>query len=132
MRFSRKAEYALLAVEHMVRKDRISDEAASVREIAQIYRIPYALLAKVLQQLARKGVIEATRGAKGGYFLARDPRRVSVAEIIELFDGPTVIAQCFSAKACPQARNCLIQSPFARLNDKINAILTGTTVADLA
>ncbi len=132
MRFSRTAEYALLAIEHMVRTDRFSDDAVSVREIAQIYRIPYALLAKVMQRLAKHGFVEATRGTKGGYLLARDARKISVAEIIEIFDGPTAIAQCFSAEACPQSSNCLIQSPFAELNAKINALLQGTTISDLA
>lgn len=132
MRFSRTAEYALLAIEHMVRVDRFSDAAVSVRDISKIYRIPYALLAKVMQRLAKHGFVEATRGTKGGYLLMRDARKISVAEIIEIFDGPTVIAQCFSAESCPQSSNCLIQSPFAELNSKINELLQETTISDLA
>jgi Rrf2 family protein len=132
MKFSRTAEYALLALEHMVRKDRFSDEAVSVREIGSIYHIPQNLLAKVMQKLAREKMVEAVRGVKGGYLLRVDVRRISVARIITIFDGPTSIAQCLSAQACPQADNCLIQSPFADLNEKINNLLEGTSIADLA
>jgi Rrf2 family protein len=132
--FNRKTEYALLAIEHMIRKENQSAPVISTREIAETYRIPYNLLAKVLQKLAVKGLIKSVQGTKGGYVLARRPIDITVADIVEIFDGPFAVAECFNGEkiTCPQWDGCLIKSPFYELNHKIYDLLAQTTVADLA
>jgi len=132
--FNRKTEYALLAIEHMIRKEAHPSSLTSTREIAAAYSIPYNLLAKVLQKLAVKGLIKSVQGTKGGYVLARRPVDVSVADIVEIFDGPFAVAECFNGEkiTCPQWNGCLIKNPFYELNHKIYDLLSHTTVADLA
>ncbi len=135
--FNRKTEYALLAVEHMARKEelkRVPNFAiTSTREIAESYKIPYPLLAKVLQKLAAKGVVKAVHGTKGGYVLAKRPTDISVADIVEIFDGRIAVAECFKDEriTCPQWDGCHIKDPFSELNNKIHTLLMETKVADL-
>jgi Rrf2 family protein len=137
MQFSRKSEYALLAVEHMARKEGLatpSRRLTSTREVSAAYRIPYALLAKVLQKLAAKGVIRAVHGTKGGYVLARKAADISVADVVEIFEGPVAVADCLREEGsdCPQWDGCHIKSPFSELNSKIHNLLADTKIADLA
>ncbi len=135
--FNRKTEYALIAMEHMIRKEDSHDIGASqltsAREVAEAYQVPYSLLAKVLQQLAGRGLIKSVHGTKGGYILAKDPEEISVIHIMEIFEGPMALAECFKEEkiTCPQWDGCRIKHPLSQLNHKIYHLLADTSVAHL-
>lgn len=135
--FSRKTEYAILAIEHMARKESIAANAVAVtntREISDAYHIPYPLLAKVLQRLATKGLIKATHGTKGGYVLAKRAAEISVADVVEIFEGTLAVAECLREEetvTCPQWNGCHIKDPFLELNNKIHDLLVNTKITDL-
>lgn len=133
LHFNRKTEYALLAMEHMARKEGENGALTSTREISEMYHIPYPLLAKVLQRLAGRGIIKAVHGTKGGYVLAKRPADISVADVVEVFDGPVAVAECFKQEriTCPQWDGCQIRNPFYELNRKIHQLLIQTTVEEL-
>jgi Rrf2 family protein len=78
LRFSKKADYALLALQYL---DLEARSGASARAIAERYDIPVELLAKVLQHLARLGPVVAHKGSHGGYHLARPSTAISVVEV---------------------------------------------------
>ncbi|HCU24686.1 MAG TPA: hypothetical protein DF383_06695 [Deltaproteobacteria bacterium] len=132
--FNKKTEYALLAIEQMLRKEAQEMPVTSAREIAAAAHIPFPLLAKVMQRLAAHGVIRAFQGTKGGYVLAKRPGDISIAQVVEIFEGPFAVAECFNGEkiTCPQWDGCLIKGPFYELNHKIYNLLAETTVADLA
>jgi len=136
LRFNKKTEYALLAIEHMVLKSAATPNngvVSSVREISESYHIPFPVLAKVMQRLAGRGLIKATQGIKGGYQLAKQAHDISLADLVEVFDGPLAVAECFKKEriSCPQWSDCTIKNPFMLLNQKIQKLLTETTIADL-
>ncbi len=133
LHFNRKTEYALLAIEHMARKEQETGTLTSTREVALSYNIPYPLLAKVMQSLSGRGFIKSVQGTKGGYVLAKRPTDISVASIVEIFEGPIAVAECFKEEkiTCPQWDGCHIKSPFYELNHKIYKLLIETSVADL-
>jgi Rrf2 family protein len=134
LHFNRKTEYALIAMEHMIHKVGQGGGLTSAREVSEAYRIPYPLLAKVLQQLAGKGLIKSVHGTKGGYILVKQPEDITVAHVVEIFEGPLAVAECFKdAKiTCPQWDGCRIKNPLYQLNHKIYHLLADTSVADLA
>jgi Rrf2 family protein len=84
-RLSKKADYGLIALKHLAQH---TDVSVSAREIAREYRIPAELLAKIMQRLARKGLVVSQQGTHGGYVLGRDPSRISIVDVIEALDGP--------------------------------------------
>ena len=133
LHFNRKTEYALIAMEHMIRKSKIADSVTSAREVGQAYHIPLPVLAKVLQKLAGKGLVKSVHGTKGGYVLAKQPGDITLAMVVEIFEGPLAMAECFRDEkiTCPQWDGCTIKSPLYELNHKIYSLLTTTTVADL-
>ena len=88
-RFSKKTDYALLALRYLA--DEAASDDVSARAIAERFEIPLELLAKILQQLARHGLIVAHKGVHGGYRLARSADAISVADVMRAVDGPTAI-----------------------------------------
>src|SRR5919198_2600200 len=105
LRLSKKADYALMAMKHLaVRGDAA---ASSAREIAEQFNIPVELMAKVLQRLVRRGLLASHQGTRGGYQLARNPRQISVADVIQAIDGPVTVTACSTDDAqCEQFAKC--------------------------
>ena len=130
LRFSKKADYALIALKdlasHPVR-------SSSAREIAGRYDIPVELMAKVLQRLTRMGMVASHQGTRGGYHLARDAARISVAEVIQAIDGPVLVTACSDEdESCDQYAKCNVRDPLWRLKDRIVQSLAAFTVDELA
>src|SRR6478752_9006028 len=105
LRLSKKADYALMAMKHLaLRGDRGS---SSAREIAEQYDIPIELLAKVLQRLVRRGLLESHQGTRGGYQLARPALQITVADVIQAIDGPVTVTACSTDdRTCDQFSRC--------------------------
>jgi Rrf2 family protein len=85
MRLSRATQYALVAAIEMAATE---DEPVSVSRVADRNGIPETALAKVVQQLVRAGIAEGTRGAGGGYRLTKPPSRISLLDVIRVFEAP--------------------------------------------
>lgn len=131
LKLTKKADYGLIALRHLaVNRDRGS---ASAKEIAERYRIPLPLLSKVLQKLARTGILAAEQGTKGGYRLARDPQRISALEVIRAIDGPVILASCFTETgACGQSSHCTVREPLRKVHERILNLLSGITITDIS
>jgi len=131
LRLSKKADYALMALRHLAM--RTDAGSASAREIAEQYDIPVELLAKVLQRLARKGLLVSHQGTRGGYVLSRPAALISVADVIQAIDGPVAVTACASeTEACEQYEKCGIRDPLWRIKDRILAALSTCTIRELA
>ncbi len=127
LKLSKKVDYALIALMHLARQD---ESASSAREVATIYGMPQDLLAKVLQKLARSGLVVSRQGMKGGYSLARPAEAITVARVIEVVEGQPSLTQCLTdLGACEQFDTCNIKSPLQRLNDEVLLMLSRTTIA---
>ena len=131
LRLSKKADYALMAMKHLaVRGDRGS---SSAREIAEQYDIPIELMAKVLQRLVQRGLLASHQGTRGGYHLARQPGRISVADVIQAIDGPVTVTACSTEdESCDQFAKCNVRDPLWRVRERILAALGDCTIAELA
>jgi len=81
MLLTRKAWYGLIAVRHMAEQPR--ESSYSAKDLVDLYGFPQEALAKILQRLARAGLLLSHHGIKGGYTLARDPRQISVLDVIK-------------------------------------------------
>jgi len=131
LRLSKKADYALIAMKHLAAD--AANGTASAREIAERYTIPLELLAKVLQQLTRRGFLVSQMGIHGGYHLARPTTAITVAEIIEAIDGPLAITACGPAdERCEQFSKCNVRDPLWRVKDRIVDVLQTISLSDMA
>jgi len=131
LRLSKKTDYGLLALQYLATD--APSGVASARAIAERYDIPVELLAKVLQHLSRLGFVAANKGAHGGYHLVRPATTISLAEIIQAFDGPLAITACGRKEdRCDQFGHCTVRDPLARVRDRILSVLETTTLAGMA
>lgn len=131
LRLSKRADYALMAMKHLAANE--PDRAASTREISRAYDIPVELLAKVLQRLARAGLLTSQQGIHGGYQLSRPAARISIADVIEAIDGPLTMTACSEGdETCDQYSRCNVRDPLWRIKNRIVSTLAESTVANLA
>ena len=87
MKISAKAEYACLAILALA-KPRPDESPLRIREIAESHEIPERYLVQILLQLKGAGLVHSTRGAAGGYRLARSAEQISLGEVLTAIDGP--------------------------------------------
>lgn len=133
LRLSKKADYALMAMKHLAL--RADAGASSAREIAEHYDIPVELMAKVLQRLARSGLLASLQGTRGGYSLARPAGLISVADVIQAVDGPLSVTACGAGVAednCDQFAKCNVRDPLWRIKDRILLALAACSVLEMA
>lgn len=125
MKVSAKAEYACLAM--LALAGRQSEDApVRIREIAEAHGIPERYLVQILLQLKGSGLVQSTRGASGGYRLARTPDQISVGEVLSAIDGP---GDNIRESEEPAAR--ALASVWRSVHEAENAVLFGTTIAQL-
>ena len=131
LRLSKKADYALMAMKHLA--TRPDSASASAREIAEQYDIPIELMAKVLQRLARRGLLTSHQGTRGGYRLARATAQISVADIIQAIDGPLTVTACSTeAENCGQYSKCSVRDPLWKIKDRIVSALATCSLQEIS
>ena len=98
--------------------------------------LPYLIVAgkTLLRILSQAGVLDARRGAHGGYSLARDPADISMADIIEAIEGPIALMDCLSddSPECDILALCPTRTNWTRINDAIRGALEGITLEEMA
>jgi Rrf2 family protein len=94
MQITRQADYAVRAVLYLSQLEQ--DQRAATSQIAQDQKIPPSFLAKIVSQLSVAGILQTSRGARGGVSLARDPQEISMLEVVEAIDGPILLNECVS------------------------------------
>ena len=133
LRLSKKADYALMAMKHLAIKSDSGPSSTSAREIAEQYDIPIELMAKVLQRLARSGLLASHQGTRGGYTLSKPPASISVADIIQAIDGPLTVTACSTDdEQCEQFNRCNVRDPLWRIKDRIIAALETVSLGEIA
>ncbi len=130
-KLSKKADYGLIAVKHLaMHRD---EHACSAGEIAEEYGISATLTAKVLQRLARQGVVIAKHGSSGGYQLAKEPGQISALEVITAIDGPVLITSCVTSHGnCDATERCSVREPLRRVNESILNVLSTVTISQMS
>ena len=104
----------------------------SARDLSTEAPLPLPTVSKILKLLARHGFLEAHRGVKGGFSLARKPKEISVAQIIEALEGPIAVTDCSSpSENCEIEKSCIVKSNWKRINLAVLEALRGITLADM-
>ncbi|WP_020160782.1 MULTISPECIES: SUF system Fe-S cluster assembly regulator [Methylobacter] len=129
LRLSKLTDYATVILSFMA-KDETHVHAAM--EIAAATGIALPTVSKILKSLVKAGVLISTRGAKGGYALARVPEKISVATVISALEGPIALTECsISHQGCEQASGCDIRGNWSLINRTIHNALESVTLADM-
>ena len=134
--FTKKTGYALVAMAHLAHLGEGS--LASAREIATTSGVSSSLLMNVLKQLAVAGYVQSVRGARGGYRLAIQPAETTLADLVEVLEGPVRLAECVSGGAagsgectCEVMARCLVTDPVHRVQRRLNDFLKKVSLAEI-
>jgi Rrf2 family protein len=127
---SQTAQYALRAVVHLAAQP--AERQTSAAEAAAAIGVPERYLARVLNALAHGGVLRSTRGARGGFRLARPPAELTLAEVVSPFDDIGGVTQCLlRGQACSDQAACSAHDGWRALADDVRKFFQTTTIADL-
>ena len=131
MIFSASAIHALRAMAWLATNP--GREPVLGRDLARKIAVPPDYLSKVLATLARSGVLTASRGAKGGYRLARSASRIKLLEVVEPFEGVRAQASCLlrPGKSCRASGACAAHEAWSGVNEAYRGFLENMTVEDI-
>lgn len=133
LHISQRAHYGLRAMTELAKA--YGHGVVSLAEIADIEQVPVGYLEQVAAPLRRAGLIEATRGAHGGYSLAAPPSEVTVGDVIRALEGPVAPVECLQVEyvpgTCVREPVCLSRSVWARVKESVEKVLDSMTLADL-
>ena len=129
MQITRQADYAVRAVLHLARAGNSERSATSL--IAKEQNIPPSFLAKIISQLSIAGLLHTSRGARGGVTLAREPKEITLLEVVEAIDGPIQLNECVTNEGiCTFEQNCPIRPVWCDAQDELVKRLKSTSFAD--
>jgi FeS assembly SUF system regulator len=130
LKLSKKADYGLIALKYLAMQK--SGRSSSASDIAEVYGMSTPLMAKVLQKLAKFGIVAAHHGSSGGYTLARHPSLITALDVIRAIEGPLFITSCVTSHGeCDLSMTCSIREPLRRVNDSILDVLGKVTISQM-
>lgn len=137
--FTRKTDYALVALASLAEAETLGTAPVSARHIAEEYDLPLSLLMNVLKDLNRAALVDSRRGAGGGYVLAEPADRITIAQVIAAIEGPVAMTACCEEKVadedqclgCRLTERCPISGSMQRFNDLIVKFLERMTIAEM-
>lgn len=128
LKFSKKVDYGLI----LLSKLRNEPCSASAREIAARYRLPLPMVANILKQLTSAGILVSTRGAQGGYELARDPAQISLADVVRALDGPFSLVDCTSEHlSCRFSAFCPTHDPIQKVHRRFQEFMAAYKIEEI-
>lgn len=128
MQITRQADYAVRAIIYLAELGQ--DQRAATSQIAQEKQIPPSFLAKIVSQLSVAGLLQTSRGARGGVSLAKSPDQISLLEVVEAIDGPIYLNECVSdGGSCTFGDTCPMKPVWCDAQQELVKRLSSTNFA---
>lgn len=133
MRITTLAEYGVICALHLAK--RVGEGPVTGREIAERERLPVDYVEQILLRMRRAGIVKSTRGAHGGYALARPAEELSVRDVIAASELQTFDLHCVThpveEERCSASHSCSIRPVWVLLQQKIDGVLDSVRLSDL-
>lgn len=130
LRMGKLTDYATVVLASLAQEPSLHRAAA---ELAALTRLNLPTVSKVLKGLQRAGLVNSSRGVRGGYRLARPPENITATQILDVFEGPIAITECSGASSrCGIERQCRVGGGWQRVNTAIRRALDDVTLHQLA
>lgn len=128
--FSKTCEYAIRAVFFIAHKTAVGGRV-SIREISAGIDSPEHFLAKILQDLSKRGILQSVKGPNGGFYLDETSLNRPLSEIVEAVDGNGIFIGCgLGLKQCSEINPCPLHHQFKTIRDQIHQLLQKTTIGE--
>ena len=130
--FSKTCEYAIRAMIFIAQRS-IDGGRVGIREIADGIDSPEHFIAKILQELVRKGVVQSVKGPNGGFYLDEKGRGCSLARIVRVVDGDQLFSGCgLGLRQCSEALPCPIHDEFRKIRQDITSMLENARIGEFS
>jgi Rrf2 family cysteine metabolism transcriptional repressor len=134
MKLSKRGEYGLRALQDLTIHHGVGP--VPNKDLAERNNIPPKFLEQILLTLKHGQIIRSQKGPRGGYYLARPPEQITLAEVVRLLDGPLAPVSCVSEVAyepcgCPDMETCGLRRVMKEVRDTVAKMMENTTLADL-
>jgi Rrf2 family protein len=134
VKLSKRGEYGLRALQDLAAH--YGEGPVPNRDLAARNNVPPRFLEQILLTLKHGQIVRSQKGPRGGYYLARPPQHINLAEIVRLLDGPLAPISCVSETAyepcgCPDMEACGLRRVMREVRDVVAGLMERTTLADL-
>ena len=129
LRISTKGRYATRILTYLAGQG--TPVPARTQDIAASEGISADYVEQILMKLKSGGLVRSHRGTRGGFSLARDPRRITVAEVLRVTEGPIELVPC-EQECCVRANKCVTRCVWERASSALQEVFAGVTVAEMA
>ena len=128
--FSKACEYAIRALLFIAQKSKDGSKVG-IKEIAKGIDSPEHFIAKILQDLSRKGLVQSQKGPSGGFYLDQPSLNASLADVVRTVDGDSIFSGCaLGLKQCSEARPCPLHNEFKKIRDDIFNMLQSARLGE--
>ncbi|MBO8128100.1 MAG: Rrf2 family transcriptional regulator [Peptococcaceae bacterium] len=108
------------------------EEPVPLKVIAERQNLSQAYLEQLILSLKAAGLVRSVRGAKGGFLMVRDPKTITMMEVVEILGGKLEVTECVKEPGvCSRSAKCAVRDFWNRIDEAIEGVLTSTTLADL-
>ena len=129
LRMSKLTDYGIVLMSYLASK---TYQQHSAHTLSDAVQVPLPTVRKVLKALSHADLLKSERGAQGGYNLTRNPKNISVAEIITAIEGPIALTECVSDEShCEQELHCDVQTNWTRINNAVYHALDEVKLSDM-
>lgn len=130
LQLTRDGEYAVRALLHLA--SQAPGELSLIKDIAEKQEVPKSYLSKIMQHLARAGLVQSRRGARGGFYLARPAAEITLRQAIEAVEGPIFLNVCLIRKGeCHRDELCPVHLVWKEAQMRLFEVLDGKTMDGL-
>jgi len=128
--FSKTCEYAIRSMIYISQKSR-DGQRVGVKQVAESIDAPEHFIAKILQELSRKKLVQSMKGPNGGFYLEDDDLSTSLADIVMAIDGNNIYNECvLGLKACSQKNPCPVHNEYKEIKKNLITMLEKNTIAN--
>jgi Rrf2 family protein len=133
--FSKTCKYGLRAVIYIASQPKVKDKTG-IKQISKDLNLPTPFLAKILQQLAKQKILGSTKGPHGGFSLLKDPKKITLLDIVKTIDGEEIFTNCIiHDRTCKNAdkhkETCPLHDDYSKIRADLVKMFESTTIEDL-
>lgn len=129
MKLSTKGKYGVRAMVDLAIHEK--DNPVSIKSISQRQGISEYYLEQLFAPLRQSGIVKSIRGAQGGYVLNKEPKEITVLDIMNILEGPVEISECLDTDDCSNLDSCATRAVWKKIKDAIDEVMIGITLQDI-
>lgn len=128
--FSKTCEYAMRSVFFIAHRSN-AGKRVGIKEISEGIDSPEPFLAKIMQDLSRKGIVQSLKGPNGGFYMSSESLKRPLADIVKAVDGEGIFVGCgLGLEYCSESNPCPLHHEFKAIRNNIQRMLEDTAIGD--